>query len=50
MRRTYMTIQTPPTWAPSAVATVHGWVDPKTGELLVSKKNLKNPVAGLRKK
>lgn len=31
---------TPPSWAPNAVATSSGWVDPKTKELLVAKKGL----------
>lgn len=31
----------PPKWAPNAIATPRGWVDPKTGELLVSVKGLK---------
>jgi len=28
--------QTAPYWAPDAVATKQGWVDPKTGELLMA--------------
>jgi hypothetical protein len=28
--------QTPPYWAPNAVATKQGWVDPNTGELLMA--------------
>jgi len=32
---------TPPSYAPDAIATTRGWVDAKTGELLVSVKNLK---------
>lgn len=31
----------PPSWAPNAIATEKGWVDPKTKELLVSIKGLK---------
>ena len=31
----------PPRWAKFAVATNRGWVDSRTGELLVSSKNLK---------
>jgi len=34
-------VNTPPSYAPDAVATTRGWVDAKTGELLVSVKNLK---------
>lgn len=30
----------PPRWCPKAVATIRGWENPKTGELLVSKKGL----------
>ena len=33
-------LKNPPSWAPKAVATTKGWVDPKTGELLVSVKGL----------
>lgn len=36
------TFSTPPTWAPNSVATDKGWVDGKTGEVLVAVKNLKN--------
>lgn len=28
--------QTAPYWAPNAIATKQGWVDPKTGELLMA--------------
>lgn len=28
--------QTAPYWAPNAIATTQGWVDPKTGELLMA--------------
>ena len=28
--------QTAPQWAPNAIATKQGWVDPKTGELLMA--------------
>jgi hypothetical protein len=31
---------------PDAIATVYGWANPKTGELLVSKRGLPNPVEG----
>lgn len=31
----------PPNWAPKAIATNQGWVDPKTNELLVSYRGLK---------
>jgi hypothetical protein len=44
-----MSNQSPPNWAPNAIPTVHGWVDPKTGELLVSKKGLTNTVSGYGK-
>lgn len=30
----------PPRWAPNAIATERGWVDPKTKELLVANRNL----------
>lgn len=29
-----------PNWAPQAIATPRGWVDPRTGELLVGVRNL----------
>lgn len=35
---------TPPKWAPYAVATERGWVNPKTGELLISLKGLKSKI------
>lgn len=35
---------TPPRWAPYAIATERGWVDPKTGELLISLKGLKSRI------
>lgn len=35
---------TPPAHAPDAVATNLGWMDPRTGELLVSARNLENPI------
>lgn len=41
--------QSPPNWAPNAVPTIHGWVDPKSGELLVSKKGLSDVVDGYGK-
>ena len=28
--------QQPPNWAPNAIATTQGWVDPTTGELLMA--------------
>lgn len=34
----------PPRHAPHAVATNLGWMDPRTGELLVSARNLENPI------
>jgi len=34
---------------PDAVATVYGWAHPKTGELLVSVKNLPNPIKNYRR-
>lgn len=30
----------PPNWAKNAIPTKQGWVNPKTGELLVSKRGL----------
>lgn len=44
-----MSNQTPPKWAPNAVPTIYGWADPKTGELLVSKKGLENVVTDFGK-
>jgi hypothetical protein len=35
--------QTAPHWAPKSIPTEMGWVDPKTGELLVAVKGLKIP-------
>jgi len=35
-----MAKNTPPTWAPNAIATDRGWVDPKTNELLSSTRHL----------
>ncbi len=29
-------MQTPPSWAPNAIATDKGWVDPNTGEVLLA--------------
>lgn len=29
-------MQTPPLWAPDAIATDKGWVDPNTGEVLLA--------------
>lgn len=29
-------MQTPPAWAPNAIATDKGWVDPTTGEVLLA--------------
>ena len=40
-----MSVYKKPRWAPNAVATDKGWVDPETGELLVSLKNLKSKIA-----
>lgn len=34
-----------PTWAPDAIATDKGWVDPKNGDILVACKRLKNAVS-----
>lgn len=34
---------------PDAVATIYGWAHPKTGELLVSKKNLPNPIKNYKR-
>ena len=39
-----MNYLSPPNWAPNSIATEFGWVNPKTGELLVSIKNLPNQV------
>lgn len=36
--------KTPPRYAPDAVATNLGWMNPRTGELLVSANNLDNPI------
>ena len=33
---------------PDAIATVYGWALPKTGEILVSKHGLPNPVEGFK--
>ncbi len=33
-----------PTWAPDAVATDRGWVDPKNGDILVSCKRLEGAI------
>lgn len=38
------TLDQAPTWAPDAVATDRGWVDKKTGEVLVSCKKLTKAV------
>ena len=38
-----------PKWAPNAIATERGWEDPKTGELLVSVRNLKSRIQGEQK-
>lgn len=29
-------MSTPPMWAPDAIATEKGWVDPRTGEVLLA--------------
>lgn len=34
----------PPKWAPYAIATEKGWVNPKTGELLVCLRGLKSMI------
>jgi hypothetical protein len=34
---------TPPVWAPDAIATEKGWVDSKTGELLLAIDGLVKP-------
>lgn len=39
-----MNIQNKPTYAPNAVATSLGWMNPKTGELIVSVRGLDNAV------
>jgi hypothetical protein len=44
-----MSNQSPPKWAPNAIPTIFGWADPKTGELLVSKKGLSNVVSNYRR-
>lgn len=31
----------PPVWAPNAVATDRGWINPNTGEVLISYRGLK---------
>ncbi|MGB9623040.1 MAG: hypothetical protein ACPL07_04255 [Candidatus Bathyarchaeia archaeon] len=33
---------------PDAIATIYGWALPKTGEILVSKRGLPNPVSGFK--
>lgn len=33
---------------PDAIATIYGWALPKTGELLVARRGLPNPVEGYR--
>lgn len=33
---------------PNAIATVYGWALPETGEILVSKRGLPNPVKGFK--
>jgi hypothetical protein len=38
-------LQTKPTWCPTAIATDRGWMNPSTGEILVSHKNLKSKLA-----
>lgn len=37
-------LATKPTWFPSAIATDRGWVNPITGELLISIKNLRSRI------
>lgn len=34
-------MQTAPHWAPNAIATEQGWVDPDSGELLIAVEGLK---------
>ena len=41
--------QQPPKWCSNAVPTIYGWADPKTGELLVSKRGLKNPIQNYKR-
>lgn len=36
--------KTPPSYAPHAVATIYGWTDPRTGEVLVATTKLENPI------
>lgn len=36
--------KTPPPYAPDAVPTNQGWMNPRTGELLVAINNLDNPI------
>ena len=38
--------QTPPKWAPNAIPTRYGWANPRTGEILIARRDLQNPVAG----
>lgn len=38
-------ILTPPIYCPTAIATDAGWVNPKSGELLMSIRNLKQRIA-----
>ena len=38
----------PPKWAPHAIATEQGWVNPKTKELLISIKGLKSKLEALQ--
>lgn len=33
---------------PDAIATIYGWALPKTGEILVAKRGLPNPVEGFK--
>jgi hypothetical protein len=38
-----------PNWARNAIPTIYGWADPKTGEILVAKRGLSNPVIGFKR-
>ena len=39
---------TPPKWALNAVATEQGWVNPRTGEILVSIRGLKSKIEAMQ--
>lgn len=38
--------QSPPRWARNAIPTTYGWANPRTGEILVARRDLQNPVEG----